>query len=135
MPHRARVGLAQRLLPDDEIVSMYLSGVDAESVGYRAGCSAGTVLKIVKSAGHQSRGRGGVKNMQLGRLPPDELVRLYESGLSMEKIAETAGCSLHMVRKTLLAAGTRIRPPGERFMRKVKSGCSPRKFTRSQDRG
>ena len=129
MPHRARVGLSQRLLDDAAIVEMYMSGVDAESVGYRAGCSAGTVYKLVRAAGHTPRRRGGVKNTQLGRLPPDELVRLYESGLSMERIAERAGCSLHMVRKSLLASGTRIRPPGEQFMRKPKSSGNPRKFT------
>ena len=128
MPHRARVGLAHRLLPDEEIVSMYLFGVDADSVGYRAGCSAGTVLKIVKAAGHQPRRRGGHKPAQQGSLPPEELIRLYKSGLSIEKVAAQSGWSAYVVRKTLLEAGTRIRPPGEQEMRKVKMGSNPRKF-------
>jgi len=109
---------------------MYLSGVDADSVGYRAGCSAGTVLKIVRAAGHQPRGRGGVKTLLAGNLPPAELVRLYETGLSIDKVASRAGCSVHAVRKALIAAGTRIRPPGEQQFRKAKLGSNPRKFTR-----
>lgn len=130
MPHRARVGLSQRLLDDATVVEMYLSGVDADSVGYRAGCSAGTVLKIVRAAGHSARRRGGHKPAQQGTLPPEELVRLYKSGLSIEKVAERSGWSAYAVRKTLLSSGTRIRPPGEQELRKAKFGSNPRKFTR-----
>jgi hypothetical protein len=98
----------KRLLTDAEIVDLYLSGVDSYTVGLRAQCDASLVCALVRAAGHQVRKRGGRPFLTLA-IPLDQAIRLYDSGLSLQAVAERAGIDRVTMASTLRRAGVRIR--------------------------
>jgi hypothetical protein len=66
----------------------------------------GTVLGILHRAGVTMRAQG----LGPGDLP--RAVALYESGLSLKRVAEQVACDAETVRKSLKAAGVQMRKPG-----------------------
>lgn len=97
-----------RLLPDDQIVRLYLDGLDSDSVGYRAGCSAKVVLELVRAAGGTVRHPGAGSGRTL-RLTPAEMVKRYEAGESGTMIAQAAGCVASTVYGVLRRQGVTLR--------------------------
>lgn len=97
-----------RLLPDDQIVRLYLDGMDSDSVGYRAGCSAKVVLQIVRAAGHAVR-RPGCGSGRPLKLSTEEIVRRYQGGESGTMIAQAAGCVASTVYGVLRRQGVTLR--------------------------
>lgn len=91
MPSYVRGGRT-RALTDQQIVNMYVGGMDAESVGFKAGCSGSTVLNLVRAAGQTVRPSGGRRRSTLS-IPESEVVRLYLDGQSGPQIAVIAGCT------------------------------------------
>jgi hypothetical protein len=81
----------RRRLPDDEIVRLYVEGLDSDSVGARANCSGTAVLGLVRAAGYPVRQPGGRKHDVA--LPEDEICRRYLSGQSGPVIARVALCT------------------------------------------
>jgi hypothetical protein len=81
----------RRTLPDEEIVRLYVGGLDSDSVGARANCSSTAVLDLVRAAGHQVRKPGGRKHAIA--MPEDEICRRYQGGESGPVIALAAGCT------------------------------------------
>jgi 3,4-dihydroxy-2-butanone 4-phosphate synthase len=97
-----------RLLPDDQIVEMYLSGVDSDTVGNRAGCAAKIVLQLVRAAG------GAVRRPGLGaghklQLPESEIVQRYGAGESGVRLADAAGCCPASIYSILRKHGVPVR--------------------------
>lgn len=97
-----------RLLPDDQIISLYVGGLDSDSVGYRAGCSAKIVLDLVRRAGHTVRRPGSGSGRPLD-LTPQEIVRRYQDGESGSSIARAAGCAPSTVYGVLRRCGVTLR--------------------------
>jgi hypothetical protein len=97
-----------RLLPDDQIVSMYLSGVDSDTVGNRAGCAAKIVLQLVRAAGGTVRRPGLGAGRQL-KLPESEIVQRYRAGESGVKVADAAGCCPASIYSILRKHGVPVR--------------------------
>jgi hypothetical protein len=98
-----------RILSDADIVELYLSGLDAMSVGLRANCDANTVLKLVRKAGGLVRRRGGVKPRLPLKLSIPEILKLYDSGLAVQDVADQAGAGREAVRRLLIQNGVRLR--------------------------
>lgn len=107
MPSYVR-GANNRLLSDAEIVRLYVSGRDADSIGFDAGCSGSTVLNIVRAAGHEIRRSGGRRRLALA-IPRDQIIQMYRDGQSGPQIAAVAGCTPSAVYHVLRAAGVPIR--------------------------
>lgn len=107
MPSYVR-GRTARALPDSEIIRLYLSGMDGESVGYRAGCSGTTVLNLVRQAGHPIRPSGGKRSSLKASI--EEIARRYKEGQSGPQIAQSIGCTTSAVYHALRRAGVEIRP-------------------------
>ena len=98
-----------RLLPDDQIVRLYLDGLDSDNVGYRAGCSAKVVLELVRAAGGTVR-RPGCGSGRPLKLTPQEIVKRYqEDGESGPSIAVAAGCVASTVYGVLRRQGVTLR--------------------------
>lgn len=85
-------GARRRTLPDAEIVRLYVSeNLDSDTIGARAGCSATTVLDLVRAAGHEVRKPGGrPRNI---KVPEDEICRRYLAGETGPDIARALGCT------------------------------------------
>jgi hypothetical protein len=97
-----------RLLPDAQIVAMYLSGVDSDTVGHRAGCSAKLVLQIVRAAGGTVRRPGLGAGRRLA-LSAAEIVQRYQKGESGVRLADAAGCCPASIYNILRRHGVRVR--------------------------
>jgi transposase len=97
-----------RLLPDAEIIALYIGGMDSDSVSYRAGCCAKIVLDLVRKAGHTVRppGRGSGRPLKLSS---EEIVRRYRSGESGVSIAVAAGCVASTIYGVLRREGVQLR--------------------------
>jgi|SRR5690349_10553137 len=91
MPSYRRAFPKTRLLPDERIVEMYVSGVDSDTVAGRAGCSAKTVLDIVRAAGQTVRRPGAGSGRPL-TLTAEQIIKRYQAGESGVRLAEAAGC-------------------------------------------
>jgi len=102
-----------KLLTDEQIVELYASGLDACSVGFRAGCCGTTVLVIVRAAGGTVRPPGSNPGKPL-RLSAEDLVRRYRAGESGPILAAAAGCTPSTVYRLLRAHGVTMRDTGPR---------------------
>lgn len=102
-------GRRRRKLDDAEIIKLYVSGQDADSIGFEAGCSGTTVLSLVRAAGHPVRraGRGAPRSR---RISDDEIIERYRSGQSGPTIADAAGCTTGTIYHLLRKAGQPLRP-------------------------
>ncbi len=79
----------------EQLIAGYKAGSTVYQLADEFGCDRTTVSKKLKDAG-----------ITLRRTPPaeeqiDEMVRLYESGLSLERTGERVGFSAHTVLKYL----------------------------------
>lgn len=102
-----------KLIPDEQIAEMYASGLDADSIGYRAGCSGSTILAIVRSLGGTVRPPGSNPGKPL-RVSAEELVRRYQAGESGPILAAAAGCTASTVYRLLRNHGVKMRDTGPR---------------------
>jgi hypothetical protein len=118
MPTYTRTG--QRRLPDQEIISLYLSGLDSETIGFRANCSPTTVIDIVRRAGHPIRPRGNRPGIQRS-MEDGEIVRLYRNGQTGQQIADAAGCSVGTVYRILQRHDVERRPSNNSLQRKLEA--------------
>lgn len=105
--------LAARLIPDSEICRLYASGLDADSVAYRAGCCGTTVLAIVRAAGGAVRPAGNNPGKPL-KLTAAEICKRYLAGESGPIIADAAGCVPSTIYRVLRAHGVKMRDTGPR---------------------
>jgi hypothetical protein len=101
--------LADRLLSDQEIIDLYFSGLDADTVSYRAGCHASTVLNIIKRAGLSPRRQGGVKPTRPINLTGEEIEARYHAGLTITALAQQTGSNRENIRRLLIRRGVRLR--------------------------
>lgn len=102
-----------KLLTDEQIVELYASGLDACSVGFRAGCCGTTVLVIVRAAGGTVRPPGSNPGKPL-RLSAAEICTLYRAGESGPMIASKAGCTPSTIYRLLRQHGVTMRDTGPR---------------------
>jgi DNA-binding CsgD family transcriptional regulator len=107
MPSYVR-GRGGRKLSDAEIIRLYVSGRDADAIGFDAGCSSTTVLNLVRAAGETVRPSGGRRRSVLA-ISRDQIVQMYRDGQSGPQIAAVAGCTPSTVYHTLRAAGVPLR--------------------------
>lgn len=112
MPTYTRTG--QRRLPDEEIIALYLSGLDSETVGFRASCSPTTILDIVRRAGHQVRPPGN-RPSRPKLLTDGEIIRQYRNGATGPEIAAAAGVTPNTVYAILKREGIPRRAPSASF--------------------
>jgi DNA-directed RNA polymerase specialized sigma24 family protein len=87
----------------DKLVSAYLTSVPTTQLVQEFNLGKGTVLRILRDAGVTMRRQG---------LPDDQLLEaaaLYESGVSLAKIAERYGVSTKNVHTRPRAAGVGMR--------------------------
>ena len=117
----------RRTLTDAQIVDMYLAGTDSMTVGLTANCDAQTVLKMVRAAGFQTRGPGGVKKHRTSSLTIEQAAKLYNAGLSVQEVADKAGLDRSTMANRLKEHGVEIRSLSEVVRMKAKQG---RKFGR-----
>ena len=108
MPSYVR-GRERRRLTDEQIIALYVGGMDADTIGFRAGCSGTTVLNIVRKAGHPIRqaGRGAPRHRNIS---DEEIISRYRDGQSGPAIADAAGCSASGVYHVLRRNGVALRP-------------------------
>lgn len=103
-------GRRSRKLDDAEVIKLYVEdGLDAETIGFRAGCSGTTILNIIRAAGHPVRnaGRGAPRNR---RISDDEIIARYREGQSGPAIADAAGCTAGTIYSVIRKAGLQPRP-------------------------
>jgi len=107
MPSYVR-GQGRRTLSDEEIIRLYLSGIDSDTIGYRANCSSTTVTNIVRAAGEAVRGRGTRPRKNL-LIEDGEVLRRYRNGESGPTLAAAAGCTTAVIYRIIREAGGHVR--------------------------
>jgi hypothetical protein len=99
---------------DDAIVDLYVTLKDSNAAALRAGCSAPTVLKIVRAAGIEVGPQGGPTGRRVRlAIPESEICEKYRAGMIAREIAAQAGCSITVIYRILDTAGIdrrRVRP-------------------------
>lgn len=100
MPSYVR-GQGRRSLTDEQVIHLYLSGLDSDSIGYRANCSGTTVIAIVRAAGHEIRKKGGRRHSL--SVTDSEVIQRYRGGQTGPEIAQAIGCTsssiYHLLRR------------------------------------
>lgn len=110
----------RRTLGDAEICRLYADLQDSEAVAARAGCSAPTVIALVRRAGQPVRPPGPRPGRRAPlALPEDEIVRRYQAGQYATEISKAAQCSQSAVYRVLEANGVPRRRGGV-FVRQAK---------------
>lgn len=109
---KTTVKVRQRQVRLDEanvaaVVAGYEAGATVYELAGRFGCERRTVSDHLRRA-----------NVVMRRTPPSneivaEMVRLYESGLSLQRVGERVNADAATVRKYIGLAGVRIRSPHE----------------------
>lgn len=99
-----------RLLTDDEIATLYASGLDSDSIGYRAGCSGSTVLAICRAMGVPIRPPGAPPPRKRLPLTDEQIIARYKAGESGPRIAQACDVAVTTVYYTLRRHGVTIRP-------------------------
>lgn len=87
-----------------QLVVDYQAGVSSPELQKRYGLSKGTVLRLLNEAGVEMR-RRGLSAEQLG-----EVVRLYESGMTIREVARDLGVPKTTVQNALERTRTVKRP-------------------------
>lgn len=92
----------------DGLLARYQAGESAHSIAHDLGISAAGVMRLVRKHGlviHDP-------------LPSDEVVKLagelYESGMSLKRVADQVDVPKSTVRKALIASGIAMRPAKNR---------------------
>jgi hypothetical protein len=102
-----------RRLPDDEIVRLYVSGLDSATVAFRAGCDSTTVLDIVRAAGGTVRKPGGKRKPNAHKITDAEIRERYLLGHSGPEIADAAECAVSSIYNILQRNGVPRRNTNE----------------------
>jgi uncharacterized protein (DUF433 family) len=87
----------RRRLSDEEIVALYVGGLDSGTIAIQAGCDATTVLDLVRKAGGTVRPTGGRARIDRHRITDAEICRRYRDGQSGPMIADAAACNASSV--------------------------------------
>lgn len=97
-----------RLTPEKraELVAAYQAGEPVRSIAVRFGVHRGTVSEFARQAGIPAREPG------LDAERGARAAALYESGLTLARVAEQVAASVEAVRAAVLAEGGAIRPRG-----------------------
>jgi DNA invertase Pin-like site-specific DNA recombinase len=108
VPGRVRSVNTERKLGEErvaELLARYTDGTSAHAIGLEFGISTASVMRLVRSHGLEPH----------DRVVSDEIVReaakLYDSGLSLQRVADQVGTNKSTVRRALLDAGFSLRPP------------------------
>lgn len=120
-------GRKARTLSDAEIVAAYVGGEDSSSVAERASCDAGTVLYLVKRAGHPTRPRPAHGSYKKLALPDAEICRLYRGGLSGIAIADRAQTSASTIYGVLRRNGVPTRSASDPVRMKAIASAAVKK--------
>jgi hypothetical protein len=99
---------------------LYLSGLDSETIGFRANCSPTTVIDIVRRAGHPIRPRGNRPGPRRS-MEDGEMIKRYRLGETGQQIADAAGCSVGTVYRILQREGVDRRPSNASLQRKLEA--------------
>jgi hypothetical protein len=103
-------GRKDRTISDAEILRLYVDeGMDSDSIGAAAQCSAATVLAIVRAHGGIIRPPGGKRRNPVLKIPVAEIIRRYREGQSGPLIADAAGCTASTLYRLLRSHGVTIR--------------------------
>lgn len=86
------------------LVEDYLNGIPTTELTSKYSLGKGSVLQILEDAGVSMRRQG------LGEAEIDEAVRLYQSGLSLVRVAKSLDSAPTTVNRALQARGVRLRP-------------------------
>ena len=86
------------------LVEDYLNGIPTTQPTTKYSLGKGSVLQILEDAGVPMRRQG------LNEAEVDEAVRLYESGMSLARVATQLGSEPTTVGRALHARGVRLRP-------------------------
>ena len=98
-----------------EIIDLYLYGFSSDEIGNIYGLSATIIRSILKKNNieiRKGRPRGLVAHNKL-ELPGNEIIKLYESGLTTIKIAEIYNCSSATVKRVLSENNIKARSNGK----------------------
>jgi DNA-directed RNA polymerase specialized sigma24 family protein len=113
----ARVRQQQKRLRPEEIerlVARYAAGATTYQLAVEFGCHRTTVSGALRRAGIHLQ-PGGLTEKQI-----DKAIRLYEFGLSLQRVADQIGSTAHTVRSRLIERGTEMRDThGRRVKRRV----------------
>ena len=102
-PHR----LDRKVSPEiaARLIADYESGVPSTHLTMIYGLGKGSVLKLLKEAGVQTRNHGLLQENF------EEAAILYRDGWSLARVAKRFCCSVDSVRKQFRSHGVQIRPP------------------------
>ena len=116
-----------RTLSDEEIVALYVGGLDSDTVAAKANCSPGAVLDAVRRAGETVRPPGtrpGRRNLALDEAA---ICRRYAEGVSGPDLADEAGCVLSTVYGILRRHGVTRRPSAESTNKASRAAAAKRR--------
>lgn len=102
-----------RTLSDEEVVALYVGGLDSDTVAAKANCSAGAVLDAVRRAGQAVRPPGTQPGRRKRTLDEAAICRRYAEGASGPDIAAEVGCVLSTVYAVLRRHGVTRRSAAE----------------------
>ena len=102
-PHRLDRKVSPEIIA--QLVAEYESGVPSTHLTMIYGLGKGSVLKLIKEAGVQTRNHGWLQENFV------EAATLYRDGLSPAWVAERFGCSVNSVRKEFRSNGVPSRLP------------------------
>lgn len=99
-------------LPADEIIARYRSGASARTIGETYGCSASTILAVLRRHHVQRR---VARRIELS-IPTAEIVRRYrDERCEIKAIAAGLGVAPHLISRRLAEGGVKV-PVGQRRM-------------------
>lgn len=95
----------------DKMIEMFCEGYSIVQIAKAVYYSTPIVRKILREAEYDT---GKYKGRRIRTDDPQtlEIVRLYQNGLSINKISGIVPMSGIMIRRRLIAAGVTMRPPG-----------------------
>jgi lambda repressor-like predicted transcriptional regulator len=96
--------------PDQDIISLYLSGLTITDTAARAGLGRNTVARVLDR--HRVPRRPEGRPRPPGSPPDQELISLYAAGHSLRQVAAKTGLDATTIRRVLARAGVPRRPPG-----------------------
>lgn len=97
----------------DEIAELYCSGQTLVQIARRLGVTEGAILYHLRRANVPRRKRGPHEPSNKLSLPTNEIVRLYQSGLSTFDIARHLNCAGKTISDRLARAGCPTRRRGD----------------------
>ena len=95
-------------LPMEEIISEYQSGLSTYQLGEKYGVKSDTIGKRLKENGVKLRPKGRDKSKI--KLPMEEVISYYQSGMSLKQLGEKYGVSPSAIYRRLKWNGVKLRP-------------------------